>query len=145
MSVGKICARDVDVAESGESVQAAAQRMHARNVGTLVVVDKARVPVGIVTDRDLAVRVVGAARDAGQTTIGEVMTTLPRIVQEETPIEEALRVMRAGRFRRLPVVDHAGVLAGLVSVDDILNLLSHEISLIGAILNEESPRILASP
>src|SRR5579872_3008239 len=105
MSVGRICVREVDIAESDESVQAAAQRMHARKVGTLVVVDPARAPIGIVTDRDLAVRIVGEARDSGQTTVGEVMTRLPRTIHEDTPIEEALRAMRVGTFRRLPVVD----------------------------------------
>lgn len=61
MSVGRICVREVDIAESDESVQVAAQRMHARKVGTLVVVDAARAPIGIVTDRDQSLRILRAA------------------------------------------------------------------------------------
>lgn len=143
MSVGRICIREVDVADAEESVQVAAGRMHARKVGALVVLNKVREPVGMVTDRDLAVRVLAKGLDPTQTTLAEVMTRAPRTVREETPIEDALRLMRAGAFRRVPVVDHAGKLAGLVTLDDILELLTEEIREIGGILAQETPRTLA--
>lgn len=143
MSAGRICVREVDFAEVGESVQAAAQRMHARNVGTLVVLNKEKRPVGMVTDRDLAVRVLAKAGDPIQTTVGEVMTESLHTVSENTPIEDALRAMRTGRCRRLPVVDSLGKLVGLLSVDDILDLLIGEFRDIGVLLTEESPRSLA--
>jgi CBS domain-containing protein len=57
-TVGRICIREVHVANGDESVQSAAQRMEARRVGTLVVIDSDQKPIGLVTDRDLAVRVV---------------------------------------------------------------------------------------
>lgn len=78
MSVGKICTREVDLAEADESVQAAAQRMHARNVGTLVVLDSDNKPLGMVTDRDLSVRVLGNSLNPFQTTVGKVMTAFQR-------------------------------------------------------------------
>jgi len=144
MSVGRICIREVDLAEGTESAQAAAQRMHARNVGTLVVLDSDKRPLGIVTDRDLAVRVIGHGLDPYQTTVGNVMTAFPNTVNAQTPIEEALQMMRAGKCRRLPVVDDAGRLVGLLSVDDILELLISEFREIGLLLNQESPRCLAA-
>ena len=143
MSVGRICVRQVDVADPEESVLVAARRMLSRKVGTLVVLNTAREPVGIVTDRDLTVRVLAEARDPHQTTLAEVMTQHPKTVHESTPIEETLRIMRAGNFRRIPVVDTAGKLAGLVSLDDILDLLSEEFRQIGDLLVEETPRSLA--
>lgn len=143
MSVGRICVREVDVAGPGESVQTAAQRMQARKVGTLVVVDADRKPIGLVTDRDLAVRVLADARDPMLTTVAEAMTRCPYTARAETPLEDALRMMRAGRFRRLPVVDAAGKLAGLLSLDDILDLLTEEFQEIGDLLRGESPRSLA--
>jgi CBS domain-containing protein len=142
MSVGKICIRDVDLADTGETVQVAAARMHARKVGTLVVLDRDKVPIGIVTDRDLAVRVVAEGRDPYQTTVGDVMSTCPRSVKEDLPIEAALTVMRSGPYRRIPVVDSAGKLAGLVSLDDVLDLLAEEFSQVGALLKQESPQSL---
>lgn len=143
MSVGNVCVRQVDVARTDESVQVGAERMRARKVGTLVVVNKGYQPVGIVTDRDLTMRVLADARDPLQTVLGEVMTGDPMTVSSDTPIEDALRLMRNGAFRRLPVVDRAGKLSGLVSLDDILDLLSHEFGEIGRLLVQENPQSLA--
>ncbi len=144
MSAGRICIREVDVAEVNESVQTAAQRMNSRNVGTLVVLDKEKRPVGMLTDRDLAVRVLAKASDPIQTTVSEVMTQSLRTVSENTPIEDALRAMRLGRCRRLPVVDSTGKLVGLLSVDDIMDLLISEFRDIGVLLREETPHSLAN-
>src|SRR5579871_4018877 len=110
MSVGRICTRQVDIADANETAQAAAQRMHARKVGCLIVLNEARQPVGIVTDRDLTVRVLAEGLDPVQTLLAEVMTRAPKTLHEEAPIEEALRIMRCGAFRRLPVVDRSGKL-----------------------------------
>lgn len=144
MSIGRICVREVDIAEPEENVQTAAQRMHARKVGSLVVIDKSREPLGIVTDRDLAIRVLAEGLDPVQTTLSEVMTTHPRIAHEETPIEDVLRLMRAGAFRRVPVVDRSGKLAGLITLDDILDLLTDEFREIRGVLEQESPRTFVS-
>ncbi len=143
MSIGRICIREVDIADADETAQVAAQRMHDRKVGALVILNKAREPIGIITDRDLTVRVLATGRDCVQTTLSEVMTRTPKTVREEAPIEEAVRIMRRGAFRRLPVVDESGKLAGLVTLDDILDLLTEEIREIGGVLAQETPRSLA--
>jgi len=144
MSVGRICSREVDTAEREESVQVAAQRMHARKVGTLVVVDAEGIPIGMLTDRDLAVRVVAAGCDASQTTVGDVMTPRPATAFVDSAIEDALRIMRTALCRRIPVVDRGGRLTGLVSLDDVLELLSEEFQSIGRVIHDESPQSLAS-
>ena len=81
----------------------------------LIVVDDDQKPVGLVTDRDLTVRAVAAARDAKSTIVRELMTAQPRVVTEGTPIEDALALMRSGKFRRLPVVGDDRRLVGLVT------------------------------
>ena len=143
MTVGRICVRDVDLADIGDSAQVAAERMHSRNVGTLVVLNQSKEPIGLITDRDLAVRVLAKAANPVGTRVGEVMTQTLRTVREDTPIEDALRIMRAGPFRRLPVVDAKGKLVGLVSLDDVLSLLTEEFSDIGKLLQGEDPRSIA--
>jgi CBS domain-containing protein len=143
MSVGRICQREVDLARSDETVREAAERMHQRTVGTLVVLGALKQPVGILTDRDLVIRVLAAGRDPGETRVGDVMTPHPTSVEEETPIETALALMKSGAFRRLPVVDRGGRLVGLVSLDDILLLLSEEFVSIGGLLARETPRSVA--
>jgi CBS domain-containing protein len=143
MTVGRICIRDVDLAEPDESVQVAARRMHSRKVGTLVVLDEAKRPIGIVSDRDLTVRVLAEGLSPIETTVGQVMTHSPRTVSEETPIEEALAIMRSGPFRRIPIVDADGTLVGLLSVDDVLELLREEFNEIAQLIAREGPAALA--
>ena len=137
MTVGRICVREVFVARPEETAQAAAERMRQENVGALVVVDSQQRPVGILTDRDLTVRLVAARRDSTETTVAAVMTANPRTLEEQTPIEDALALMRSGAFRRLPIVDNGGRLAGLMTADDILGLLAEELTEIGQLLAKQ--------
>ena len=139
MSVGRICQRVVDSADPTESVFRAAERMHQRTVGALVVLDADRRPIGIVTDRDLTTRVIAGCREPSTTTVAEVMTRNPKTVTEDSAIEEALAVMRSGAFRRVPVVDRDDRLVGLVTLDDVLMLLCEEFTTIGSLLTRETP------
>jgi len=143
MTVGRICSREVDLVDTDESVQVAAERMNSRNVGTLIVLDEEKHPIGMITDRDLALRIVGKARDPIETLVSKIMTRFPENISEETPIEIALSKMRAGGFRRLPVVDDEGKLIGVLTLDDILELLSTEFTEIGRLIKKESPTSLA--
>lgn len=143
MTIGRICQRNVDTARIDESVKAAAQRMGSRVVGTLVVLDDDHVPIGILTDRDLAVRVVGQGRDPNETLVGEVMTERVQTAFEGLPVAEALALMRTHSIRRLPVVGSGGRLLGLVSLDDVLGLLAEELHDLERLLAREGPRSLA--
>jgi CBS domain-containing protein len=143
MTIAKICVREVDVAEPTESAWQAAVRMRQRAVGTLVIVNAAHEPIGIVTDRDLMERVVAEARDAKDTLVEAVMTRDPTTIADDESIQVALPRMRRGGFRRLPVVDHGGSLIGLVSMDDILMLVSEELAHIGQLVKRETPRGVA--
>jgi len=134
MSVGRICVRTVWTAEPDESLRAAAQRMAEANVGTIVVLDDERVPVGILTDRDVMLRCVVDGEDADQTKVSEVMTSPISMVREDTPIEEALNVMATCNVRRLPIVDEKNRLVGILAVDDVVELLAEETSTLGRLL-----------
>lgn len=140
MTVGSICVRQVDTVTPDESVAVAAERMHQRAVGTLVVVNGASQVIGIITDRDLVSRVLARGLNPGETTVRNSMTDRPTTVFEHTPIETALVAMRTGRFRRIPVVDGDNKLVGLITLDDILMLLGEEFSQIGRLLKRETPR-----
>jgi CBS domain-containing protein len=133
----------VDTATFDESAEVAAERMHQRAVGTLVVVNDAAQPIGIVTDRDLVTRVLAPGRIASDTQLREVMTAAPKTIFENDSIESALTLMRRGNFRRVPVVDSSNKLVGLVTLDDILMLLAEEFSDIGNLLERETPRAVA--
>lgn len=143
MTIGQICNREVDTAEPQESVRAAAQRMGSRLVGTLLVLDRARRPIGIVTDRDLAVRVVAAGRDANQTHVADVMSPDPHTVSELAPIEDAIAIMRTHGVRRVPVVSPQGALVGMVTLDDVLSMLAEDLWSMRRVVQKSSPAVLA--
>ena len=86
---------------------------------------------------------MGEGLDADATLVAQVMTPQPRTVSEDTPIEDALGLMRSASVRRLPVVDRKGRLVGVVSLDDILSLLAEEFEEVGKLLERTSPRALA--
>lgn len=139
MSVGRICIREVILAAGDESVAEAAARMEREGVGTLVVTDGQDRPVGILTDRDVAIRCVGQGLDPYATEVADVMTAPVRTVDEETPIEDALSHMAAGGNRRLVIVDAGDRLVGILAVDDVVDLLVEEAGTIGRILHGQAP------
>lgn len=134
MSVGRICTRVVVTAELAESVAEAARRMAEHDVGTLAVVESDGRPLGIVTDRDIVLYCVARGGDPAQLQVRDVMSGPPLLVRESAPIESALAEMAASRVRRLLVVDDADKLVGLLSLDDVLELLAEESRSIGKLL-----------
>lgn len=142
MSVGRICTRVVATATPNESVHTVAARMAEFDVGTLVVVDaRTEKPVGLVTDRDLVVRGLAEGKDPATTTVGTLMTTPVHSVDEHTPVEEGMLRMASVGIRRLVVTGPGGQLAGLMSLDDILDTVVGEMTTIGRLLEKQGPRI----
>jgi len=141
MSVGRICTHNVVMATPEESIRDAARLMSANNVGTVVVVDGEFRPVGILTDRDIALRCVAIGKSPDEVRIGEAMTTPVRTVSEATAIEDALGIMKRLGVRRLPVTDARSMLVGLVALDDVLDLIIEEATTIGELLRKEAPAI----
>ena len=129
LTVEEFCTRDVVHIETLESVAKAARLMHERQIGSVVIVEKdgkVTRPVGIITDRDIAVRVVAGGRDPRQTTIGDVMTRDPKCVSADEPIGRALEVMESSQVRRIPVIDGAGKLVGIIAQADIATRLNDD-------------------
>lgn len=124
MKIADVCRREVHTAQPEETVLVAAARMRQRNVGSLLVLDPARRPLGIVTDRDLALRVLGEGRDPARTRVTDVMTSHPQALTLEMPLEEGLGAMRTLGVRRMPVVGSRGEVVGMVSIDDFLTPLA---------------------
>jgi len=137
MSVGSITSRSVQTIRPEDSVREAATRMRQGSLGTLVVVDDQKHPIGIVTDRDLVIRALSLERDPAATKIEAVMTRDPTVILKTASIGDALTLMRHGGFRRLPVVEGSGELVGLVSFDDVMELLAREISAVGQLLESQ--------
>ena len=143
MTVGRICVRSVDIVKPNESVREAARRMREADVGALIVIDDKRFPMGIITDRDIALRCVAGDRDPDDTVVSEAMTCPVLCVSESTPIEEALRRMAGIAARRIGVTDPDGRLAGILALDDVLELLVEEAETIGRLLKRRHPALEA--
>lgn len=141
MAIGEICSRNAVFARRNESVATAARLMRESHVGCLVVVDEIdgdRIPVGILTDRDITVAVVAPGLDANTMQVGDVMSADLLTVNEDAGVAETVELMRVRGIRRLPVTDADGRLVGLVASDDIMSLLAEEMSgLTGMIAREE--------
>jgi CBS domain-containing protein len=106
--------RPVQHRPPGTSVRAAAQVMAAQQVSSLLVVERDRL-VGILTHSDVVRRVLAPGLDPALTLVAEVMTRDPETVAPDQPVRSALRMMDAGRYRHLPVVDEAGRLVGMLT------------------------------
>jgi CBS domain-containing protein len=116
-----IMSEDPTACRPTDTVVEAARLMKVNDVGPIPVVDdnKNRRLVGILTDRDIAVRVVAEARDANATTIEEVMTRDLVTVGPDDDVERALNAMEEHQVRRIPVVDGDGRLVGIIAQADI--------------------------
>lgn len=129
MRIGDLCRESVIHVRGNEPVLEAARKMRRYHVGDLVILDPGqalRKPIGILTDRDIAVGLVAQAlTDLGGLTVEDVMPEqeLVTIGVDET-LADAIQAMREYGVRRLPVVDERGVLVGIFTLDDALRILS---------------------
>lgn len=132
MTISAICNRDVVAIRRTESVIDAARLMRKHHVGSLVIVEDnaqgSRVPVGIITDRDITISVTALALDPTTITVNEIIGESVVCANENAGIAETVALMRAKGVRRMPVVDDSGALTGLIAADDLLALLAEELS-----------------
>lgn len=143
MLVGKICNREVVIVEPDTSIAEAARLMREHHVGGLVVVREKsgnRVPVGIVTDRDLVIEVMAEGVDMGEISVGDIMSDQLVTAREGDDLLETLKMMRARGIRRLPVIDDDGALAGILTVDDLIDLFAEQIADLARLIAFEQKR-----
>jgi len=127
------CGRDAGILE-------AARLMRQHHTGNLIVVDDPhgdRIPVGIVTDRDIVVEVLANELDPAKTTVTQIMSAKLVIAGGAEDISDALARMRLHGVRRLPVVDHDGSLMGIVTLDDMLRLHAAQAAALADVVSKE--------
>ncbi len=140
MSVLEVCSKQVVYIDHEAGITEVAQMMREQHVGCVVVVDAEGKPVGMVTDRDLVVEVLAELIVPDNLTVKDIMSEQPLTVLETDEVKQALDAMRAVGVRRAPVVDQAGLLSGLLSIDDVLVELSSELSDIICLIFQEQIR-----
>jgi CBS domain-containing protein len=140
MQLSSFCMLDVACCSPRTTVLEAAHLMRGKHVGDLVVIDddeEKPSPLGIITDRDVVVEVLGKGLDPAVTTVGSVIRTPVIIAEEGEDSSQVLERMRAHGVRRIPVVGAGGKLVGIVTVDDMLKRLASDVSLLMQILSKE--------
>lgn len=140
MTIGEVCNREVVYVNRDVTVHAACKLMRHYHVGSLVVVDEGggkRVPVGILTDRDVVVEIDAMDLDPRVLTAGDIMSPELATVPEHHGVRETIEVMRFKGVRRMPIVDAEGRLVGIVTIDDLLEVLSEELANIARIVARE--------
>jgi CBS domain-containing protein len=140
MTIGAICNREVVYINRDVTAHAACKLMRHYHVGSLVVVDEVdgkRVPVGILTDRDVVVEINAMDLDPKVITAGDVMSPELAVVPENRGVLETIEIMRAKGVRRMPIVDADNRLIGIVTIDDLLEVLAEELTDIARIVSRE--------
>ncbi|CAG0937944.1 Hypoxic response protein 1 [Gallionellaceae bacterium] len=147
MPVSEICNREVIIVQGNNTVLDAAKLMRQHHVGDVLVVENrngVQVPVGIVTDRDLVIETLAPELDSNAITVSDIMVPGLATVKEGTGIFEAIQYMRANGVRRMPVVDESGGLAGIITLDDLLELLSEELLALTKLVKHEQKKEMGS-
>jgi CBS domain-containing protein len=142
MKVAEIMSADVQLANPDDTIQAAAQKMKDADVGFLPVGENDRL-VGMVTDRDIVLRVAAKGKDPKKTKVRDVMTKQVLYCSEAEDVTEAAENMAELRIRRLPIVDRNKRLVGVVSLGDIA--LRHKPAVAGATLESVCAPTVAIP
>lgn len=141
MAVGTICTRRVVTVDRAIDVAAAARVMRDRQVGYLVVTDIAsggEKPVGVVTDRDIVIKVMAPGVDPHARKVGDVMTPEPLVAGYADDVGKTLHRMRALGVRRVPVINTQGNIAGVLSLDDAFDhLVTQMADVAGSIRNQQ--------
>lgn len=127
MRVGEFCNREVVMIEEERSITEAAVVMREYHVGDVIIVREEygkQTPVGILTDRDIALGIVANGTDPDSVSVADAMSFELTTVTEDDDLMHVIEVMREHGIRRVPVTDAEGTLAGIMTVDDVLDLLS---------------------
>ena len=140
MTAGEYCNRTVIITQMDTSIVEAAQLMRQHHVGDLVVVEQQEtgaIPVGMITDRDLVIEIIAQEVPVNSVTVKDVMSTDIVTVTEDKTLLDSLNLMQGRGIRRLPVVNKKGVLQGILSADDAIELIAEATSNLARLVKYE--------
>lgn len=139
MSLERFCKKDVITVSPEVSLLEVARLMRSRHVGSVIVVNEHR-PIGILTDRDIIIKAVAEDKDPKGMRAHEIMTHNPAMVNINYDPLDATRIMRDRGLRRLPVVDENNHLLGILTLDDLLDLVGKEAANLAETVHTELAR-----
>lgn len=140
MSVGNICNRNVVLIGKHDSIFTAARLMRDHHVSDVVVVESSKginIPLGVLSDRDIVVKIIAAGQDLNTVSISDLMSDQLLTVNETDEVMPTLKRMRHKGVRRIPVIGNDSGLLGLLSIDDILDTLAEQLNDIDQIISQD--------
>lgn len=143
MDVGEICNRTTVFAYKSMSISDAARLMLEQHVGSLVIVEEngqGKTITGMLTDRDIVVAVVARDFNAQTVRVGDVMSSNPATCRTEDSMADVLSLMRRHGVRRIPVTDAQDVLIGIVTMDDLLEIIAEDLQNFVHVIENERKR-----
>jgi CBS domain-containing protein len=136
LTAGETCSRAVTIAYPSLAIGEAARLMRQRHVGCLVVVEelssRESLVTGILTDRDIAIGVVAADRDPHGLRVGDLMTKDVVTAREDDSLADVISIMRRRKVRRVPVTGARDVLVGILSLDDVIAVMTQQMQEVAA-------------
>jgi CBS domain-containing protein len=141
MQIGDVCSRDVYIVRPDEPLATAVREMSTRHIGAVVVVEEQGElvrPIGVVTDRDVVHGQFQRNADLFCLTVGDVMSKSPLTLLETSDVEEGIERLSARAVRRAPVVNVAGDLVGIVTLDDLLPVVAEELAALARLVGMQA-------
>jgi CBS domain-containing protein len=135
MSLRAFCHKRVVTISPERSIAEACWVMKDKNIGCLVVENHGKL-CGILTDRDIALKVTGEDKEPLTTMVEEVMTRDPVRISVTRNVQDLVSLMHAQHVRRVPIVDGLDTVLGMVTMDDLIALLGDEMSELGKTVSE---------
>lgn len=144
MNIREIFNRDVWIIEEDKTLYEAAKMMKNHGVGSLVVIksNKTSHPVGMLTDRMLAVKSVFEKTDIKHTPVKKIMSEKIFVAKENQSLTEILKIMAKKGIRRIPITDQKNKLIGILALDDIIIYLANQLTLIQDVIKKQIPEHL---
>lgn len=142
MSLREFCQREVISISPEADILEACKLMRENNVGSVVVLETGKL-LGILTDRDIALKVTGANKDPRTTKARDIMSQNPVRIPVDKDLPHLTNVMRVHHVRRVPIIDDANQVLGIVTMDDVVARISAEIFDLGNTIAETLPTLAA--
>ena len=139
MSLQSFCGKRLATISPERSIAEACWLMKEKNVGCLIAEYQGKL-CGIITDRDIALKVTGEEKDPLTTMVQEIMTSDPVRISVDKDLPDLVSLMHSRHVRRVPIVDGAELTLGIVTLDDLIALFGYEMSEIGRAISEEYPQ-----
>jgi CBS domain-containing protein len=140
MTIKAICNREVLIAQKDITIHEAAKLMRDYHSGDIVLVEEKdgnRYPAGIVTDRDIVIEILAKEVDISAITLGDMVCRELIVAKENDAIDVTLKLMRQKGVRRLPVVDDSGILIGIITLDDLIELIAEELKDLAELIGKQ--------